>query len=356
MLELRVRKSFPGRPDSAPFSLEIEFRAGAGVTALFGPSGAGKTLTLDSIAGFAAPDEGRILLDDRILFDAASGVNLPPRFRHCGYVFQNYALFPHMTLRQNLAFAAERRPRLERHRKVNEMLERFHLADAAGRRPHELSGGEKQRCSIARALIGSPRFLLLDEPARGLDAPLRAELYNLLRQVRAEFPTPILLVTHDLSECFELADEMLVLRDGRLVQSGPPRAIADRPANVEVARLLGIFNLLPADILELNPQANLSRLRVAGFELTGPYFPGHFRGDRVWLCVRPDQLAATARNGAPGPNQAPAQLLRVVEMPHAVRLEFGGDIRVEMPRAEYERQKQNKEWLVGFPQQALRVL
>ena len=149
---------------------------------------------------------------------------------------------------------------------------------------------------------------------------------------------------------------MLILREGRLVQSGPPRAIAERPANVEVARLLGIFNLLPADIVELNPQLHLSRLRVGGFELAGPYFPGRFRGDRVWLCVRPDQLTATARNGAPGANQVPAQLVRVVEMPQSARLEFAGEIRVELPRAEYEKQKQNKEWLVGFPQQALRVL
>jgi len=356
MVELRVRHRFPARPDSAAFALEIEFRAGSGVTVLFGPSGAGKTLTLDCIAGFTAPEEGRILLDDEILFDAGSGVNLPPRARHCGYVFQNYALFPHMTLRQNLAFAAERRPRLERHRKVNEMLERFHLADAAGRRPHELSGGEKQRCSIARALIGSPRLLLLDEPARGLDAPLRTEFYALLRQVRAEFQLPTVLVTHDLEECFELGDEMLILREGRLVQSGPPRAIAERPANVEVARLLGIFNLLPAEVLELNPQRNLSRLRVGDFELAGPYFPGRFRGDRVWLCVRPDQLSATAREGTPGANQVPAQLMRAVELPQSARLEFAGGINVELARAEYERQKSNREWQVGFPQHALRVL
>jgi len=356
MLELRIRKRFPARPDSAPFSLELEFRMAAGISVLFGPSGSGKTLILDCIAGFAAPDEGRIMLDDEILFDAASGVHLAPQKRHCGYVFQNYALFPHMTLRQNLAFAAERRPRLERHRKVNEMLERFHLTDAAGRRPHELSGGQKQRCSIARALIGSPKLLLLDEPARGLDAPLRSELYQLLRQVRAGFQIPVLLVTHDLDECFELGDEMLVLRDGRLVQSGPPRSVADKPASVEVARLLGIFNLLEADIVELNPQRNLSRLRLGDLEISGTYFPGRLKGDRVWLCVRPDQLTAGGRDGAPGPNQIPAQLLRVVEAPGAVRLEFSGGIRVEVTRPEFERQKHNKEWVVGFPPQALRIV
>ncbi|MGE5645613.1 MAG: ABC transporter ATP-binding protein [Acidobacteriota bacterium] len=356
MLELRIRKRFAGRPDSAPFSLDVEFRAADGITVLFGPSGSGKTLTLDSIAGFATPDEGRILLDDEILLDAASGVNLPPQARHCGYVFQNYALFPHMTLRQNLEFAAERRPRLERHRKVNEMLERFHLEDAGGRRPHEVSGGQKQRCSIARALIGSPKLLLLDEPARGLDAPLRTELYELLRQVRADFRIPAVLVTHDLEECFELAGEMLILREGRLVQSGTPRAIAERPANAEVARLLGIFNLIEAEIVELNPQSNVSRLRANGFDLTGPYFPGRLRGDRVSICVRPDQLTAGARDGSPAPNHVPAELVRAVETPHAVRLEFAGGIHVELARSEFEKQKDNKHWVVGFPQQGLRVL
>src|ERR1700675_5056960 len=190
MLQARLRKSFAPKPDSAGFTLDLEFSATAGVTVLFGPSGAGKTLVLDSIAGFVKPDEGRVLLDNDILYDAAAGGHLPPQKSNCGYVFQNYALFPHMTLRENLVFAAERRPRLERHRRVNDMLEKFRLTDAAGRRPHEVSGGQRQRCSIARALIGAPKLLLFDEPAQGLDAPLRTEFYGVLRQVQEEFKTP----------------------------------------------------------------------------------------------------------------------------------------------------------------------
>src|SRR5271154_5676351 len=220
MIEAKIRKHYAPGPDSAGFLLDLEFRATAGVTVLFGSSGSGKTLTLDAIAGFVRPDEGRILLDDKILFDGAARVHLPPRSRRCGYVFQNYALFPHMTLRQNLEFAAERAPRLGRHRKVTEMLEKFHLGEVAGHRPYQLSGGQKQRCSIARALIGAPRVLLLDEPGRGLDARLRAEFYAVLRQVRQDFGTPMLLVTHDFEESLELGDEMLVMREGRIVQSG----------------------------------------------------------------------------------------------------------------------------------------
>src|ERR1700689_1333016 len=244
MLQARLRKTFPQRPDSAGFSLDLEFQAASGVTVLFGPSGSGKTLVLDSVAGFVRPEEGRILLDDDLLFDGAAGVHLPPQARNCGYVFQKGALFPHMTLRENLEFAAERRPRLERHRRVNEMLERFRLTEAAGRRPHELSGGQRQRCSIARALIGGPKLLLLDEPTQGLDAPVRQEFYAVLRQVRADSKTPILMVTHDLEACFELAEEMIVVREGRIVQSGKPSQILDSPANLDVARLLGEFNFL----------------------------------------------------------------------------------------------------------------
>ena len=272
MIEARIRKRFPAGPESAGFALDIEFKAGNATTVLFGPSGSGKTLTLDSVAGFMRPDEGRILLDNDILFDATAGVLIPSRKRRCGYVFQNYALFPHMTLRKNLEFAVENRPGLERRRRVNEMLEKFHLAEVSGRRPHEVSGGQKQRCSIARALIGSPRLLLLDEPARGLDAPLRSELYSILRQVRADYGVPILLVTHDLDEALQLGDEMLVMREGRLVQSGTPREVLEEPSNIEVARLLGLYNLLPVEIRALDPGRNSSRLRYQEFDLAGRTF------------------------------------------------------------------------------------
>jgi ABC-type sulfate/molybdate transport systems ATPase subunit len=356
MLQARLRKTFPQRPDSAGFSLDLELKAAAGVTVLFGPSGSGKTQVLDSIAGFTRPDEGRILLDDDLLFDAATGVHLPPQARNCGYVFQNYALFPHMSLRENLMFAAERRPRLERHRRVNEMLDTFRLTEAAGRRPHEVSGGQRQRCSIARALIVAPKLLLLDEPGQGLDAPLKAEFYEVLRQVRADFKTPILLVTHDLDECFELGEEMLILREGRIVQSGPPRKILDQPANIDVARLLGVFNLIPCEIRALDPSRNTSKVQMGDVELDGLYFPGRFKGDRVTLCIRPEQLILSVRLGRAGPNQIAAELKRAVEKPHGMRLEFENGVFADMGRDEFERLRDNKDWLIEFPPASLRVL
>ena len=164
---------------------------------------------------------------------------------------------------------------------MTELLEKFHLTETAGRRPHEVSGGQRQRCSIARALIGAPKLLLLDEPATGLDAELRAEFYQALRQVRTEFSTPMLLVTHDLDECFELADEMLMLSRGKLIQSGSPRHVLDKPASLEVARILGAFNILEAEIKTLDPGRNTSRLQVGEFELEGSYFPGDRKSTRL---------------------------------------------------------------------------
>ncbi|MEI9814124.1 MAG: ABC transporter ATP-binding protein [Acidobacteriota bacterium] len=356
MIQAKLKKTFSARPDSAPFALDLDFTAKHGVTVLFGPSGSGKTLTLDLLAGFVQADEGRVLLEDQILFDGAAGVHLAPQARNCGYVFQNYALFPHMTLRENLAFGAERRPRLERHRHVNEMLEKFRLTEVAGRRPHQVSGGQRQRCSIARALIGGPKLLLLDEPTQGLDTPLRAELYATLRQVRKDFSTPILLVTHDLDECFELADEMLVLREGKLAQSGSPAEILEQPATAEVARLLGRFNLMHAEIKTLDPGRNVSTVQVGQFELEGPYFKGHFKGDRVTLCARTEMVKALPRQGKVGPNQMHASLERTAVTSRGVRLEFTGGIAAETSQADYDLISDASDWVVEFPRHSLRVV
>ena len=353
MILARISKRFAPAPDSAGFSLDIEFEAQPGVTVLFGASGAGKTLTLDSIAGFSKPDAGRILLDDKIVFDAAASVNLRPQDRHCGYVFQNYALFPHMTVRQNLAFAAEPQPRLERHRRVAEMMERFHLVDLAGRRPHELSGGQKQRCSIARALIGSPKVLLLDEPARGLDVSLRAELYTLIRALRADFRIPILLVTHDLEECFALGDTLLIYDSGRIIQSGPPQKALDRPASSDVARLLGFGNVFDAEILALDPGRNTSRIRARDREFYATYFPGHLLGARIALGVRSGDVRV---HSAPGDNRMPAKLSRVVEQPRGVRLEFADGLVADVSRYDYAQQRDNQEWYLELPPDAFRPI
>lgn len=354
MIEARVIKQFPAARDSAGFSLDVELALRDGVTALFGPSGSGKTLTLDCIAGFVRPDDGRILIDNGIVYDGPARVCLPPQDRRCGYVFQNYALFPHMSLRDNLMFAAATAKSIERHRKVNEMLERFRLTEVAGRKPHELSGGQKQRCSIARALIAAPRALLLDEPARGLDAPLRAELYTTLREVRSDFAMPVLLVTHNLDECFELADHMVAYRDGRIVQAGTPPAVCSQPGTLELASLLGIFNILPVEIRALDPSRNSSVLRLDEFDIVSEYYPGRLKGDRVHLLATPRQLRAMPRMGKPGANQVPVRLQRVIETADGCRVEFAEGVSVEIARGPVDRN--NGDWVIEFPTRGLRIL
>lgn len=352
MIQAAISKRFPAARESAAFSLDVSFHARQGVTVLFGPSGAGKTLVLDCIAGFVRPEKGRILVEDILLFDAEAGVNRPPRERRCAYVLQNYALFPHMTVKDNLLFAGHGIPTVERRRRVNEMLERFRLTGVAGRRPHQLSGGQRQRCSLARSLVVVPRVLLLDEPARGLDAPLRAGLYEILRQIRQDYSIPILLVTHNLDECFELADEMYILRDGSIVQSGSPESVCAKPASLDIARLLGMYNILPVEIVSLDPSRNTSVLRYGEHELQAAYFPGRLKGDKVHLLVTPRQLQARPRDIRSGAG-IPADLERAVPIPDGMRLEFAGGLQAEMPLESYT---QTKEWTVEFPARALRIL
>ncbi len=354
MIQASIGKQFPAARESAAFSLEVAFHAAKGITVLFGPSGAGKTLVLDCIAGFVRPEGGRILVEDVLLFDAEAGVNRSPQQRRCGYVLQNYALFPHMTVRENLLFAAQNTGSVERHRRVGEMLERFRLTDVAGRRPHQLSGGQRQRCSLARSLVVVPRVLLLDEPARGLDSPLRSELYDILRHIREEFAIPILLVTHNLEECFELADEMFIFRDGRIVQNGPPAVVCGRPASLDIARLLGMYNIVPVEIRSLDPSRNTSVLRLGEYDLQAEYFPGRFKGDHVHLLVTPKQLRARPRDiHNSSRNSVPAELERTVHVPDGVRLEFLGGLQVEVAREAYT---QTREWTIEFPSQGLRIL
>jgi molybdate transport system ATP-binding protein len=361
MIQAKIVKQFRPGPESAGFHLEVEVEAGAGVTVLYGPSGSGKTLTLDCIAGFSDPDAGRIMLDNRILFDAESGVNLRPQERSCGYVFQNYALFPHMTLRENLAFAAHGLPRLERHRRIAEQLERFKLTDMAGRYPHELSGGQKQRGSIARALITKPQMVLLDEPGRGLDAALKSDLYSLIQELKGGLEVPVVLVTHDLEECCALAERVMIYEAGRIVHRGSPDDLLRNPVTGDVARLLGGFVFYDAQVISLDPGRQASRVRVLfedgeADELDGPHLRGCFKGDRVRLCARPEELMVRTQ---PGGNRIRRDLKQTIERPQFIRASFAGGVVVDVPRDAWrslEPAGRQTGWWVEIPASSLRQI
>lgn len=298
----KIRKSMRAVGDTPGFTLDFDLHAEPGMTVLIGPSGSGKTLTLDCIAGLATPDDGRVLVDEQLYFDAQTGVNIAAERRRCGYVFQQDVLFPHMTVRHNLRFAAAvaRGPvqrGLQMRRRITELLDAFDLAELADRKPVQLSGGQKQRAALARILVGEPKILLLDEPSQGLDAALRRSFYDILRTARSRLNVPVLLVTHDIDECFALADQVYVMSAGRCLQSGAAETVLTQPANLDIVRLLGAHTALPAEILALDPGRNTSRLRVLGNEISGPYFPGHLIGDHGHLCVRTSELRAVAGRG-----------------------------------------------------------
>lgn len=361
VIDARIRKQLRGHRAENPFTLDIHLRSEGAVTALLGPSGAGKTLALRCLAGFTRPDEGRILVDDQLYFDAAANVNISPQRRRCGYIFQDHTLFPHMSVRENLNFATQSSHslasgRLDRRRRVNELLERFELTPLAERRPHQLSGGQKQRAAIARALVGRPRFLLLDEPTTGLDYRLRANFYEVLRQVKEMHEVPMVLVTHELDECFELADSVCFVNHGRILQSGPKEQVIARPASLEVARLLDIYVLLPSEITMLDPGNNTSRLRIAGQQVEGPYLRGHLIGDNGWICVRTQELRIFPNSNRKSGNQLLLPLQRTLNVARGVRLELESGISVTISESHFADLGGSRDLLVEIPKTAVHFL
>jgi len=211
------------------FTLDVEWQIGNELAVLFGNSGSGKSMTLQCIAGLLKPDEGLIRANGDLFFDTALRVNVSPEKRSFGYVFQDRALFPHMTVRGNITYGCKRLRKSEIRQAVDEMIGLFHLGGLEDRFPAEISGGQKQRVALARALIGKPEALLLDEPFSALDHSIRLEMINLLKEVRAEFNLPVVLVTHDVLEACTMADKIVVYSGGKILRTGFPSEIFPLP-------------------------------------------------------------------------------------------------------------------------------
>ena len=265
-----------------------------------GPSGCGKTTLLRLIAGFIKPDAGAIRLNGE---DVSA---LPTRSRECGVVFQAYALFPHMRVRENVAYPLRVREVAadERRRRAADMLELVGLTGLSDRLPAQLSGGQQQRVALARALVFGPRALLLDEPLSALDAATRAAMRDEIRRIQRAQNIATLLITHDQDEALSLADRIVLLNEGRFVQSGSPHEIYDRPADAFVAGFVGRANLLDARVIDSQTiDTPIGRLT------TPPH--GRAAGSALRVLVRPERIeVASATNGATGENVFAAKVLR----------------------------------------------
>lgn len=230
---------------ATPIPLAVELACGPGeVLALVGPSGSGKSTVLRCIAGLHHPSEGRITCAGETWLDTRARRVTPTAARRIGMVFQNYALFPHLTALDNVREALPDRRDRDAREKALHLLAKVNLEGLAHRRPHQLSGGQQQRVAVARALAREPRVLLLDEPFSAVDRATREKLYGELAELRREFAMPVILVTHDLEEAVMLADRMTLLSQGRSLQSGSPLTLMREPESLDVARLVGLRNLL----------------------------------------------------------------------------------------------------------------
>ena len=262
MLEVSVTKSL------GSFDLDARFQCPAkGIVALFGRSGAGKTSVVNALAGLIRPDAGRIAVADSVLFDSASGIDLPPEKRRLGYVFQEGRLFPHYSVRGNLLYGAKRAPRDPAGVSLEQVVDLLGLGDLLDRRPRDLSGGEKQRVALGRALLAKPRLLLMDEPLASLDQPRKEEVLPFIERLRDELDLPIVYVTHAMEEIVRLADTMVLIDDGKVAATGPVEEITGR---LELRPLTGRYEAgatLPVTVARHDPADQLSTLAFDGGEL-----------------------------------------------------------------------------------------
>lgn len=288
LLDLAIRKKLGN------FELEADLRLSTNqgqVLVLFGPSGSGKTITLRCIAGALDPDAGYISIDGRVVFDSRHRVNVKLADRRVGYLPQNYALFPHLTIADNIAFGLFNREKKQAARRVRELVSLMQLDDLENRYPRQLSGGQQQRVAFARALAPEPSILLLDEPFSALDAAIRAELRQNLALLSRELALPVVFITHDLEEAYMLADRIAVYERGRILQYGSRDDVFYRPATREVARLVNMRNIWPGTVVGHRQHENtrLVQFRV-GFGDLWAAVPATFSPDGSFtLSLRPEQ-------------------------------------------------------------------
>lgn len=288
MIEIQIKRNLPG------FNLDVVVCVNQEILAILGPSGSGKTMTLRCIAGLDRPDEGFIKLNDRVLFDSESKINVPARARKIGFVFQNYALFPHLNVCENIAYGINSLEKNSADEKIEQLMQRMHIADLGHRYPHQLSAGQQQRVALARAIAPGPDVLLLDEPFSALDTPRRERLEYELLMLQQYYQGDILFVTHDLAQGYKLGSRIAVFNKGRIVQCGPKNEVIFNPADRSVARLTGVKNMMEGIVVEKMDRQN-TRVKVPQLEkplrVAGGNHVDSQVGQAVTIGIRPEYIS-----------------------------------------------------------------
>jgi len=275
------------RCESASFVLDVFVELPPGISILFGPSGAGKSTLLDCISGLVRPDAGKITIGEHVLFDSAMREDVPPQKRRIAYVFQTLALFPHLTVAQNIEYGLNDIPERKRRTQVKEILAAFRVERLRNQKPAQISGGERQRTALARSLVTEPRVLLLDEPLTGLDAGLKAAIVEDLRAWNAAKCIPILYVTHNREEVDALGERVIAIDNGRVVSHGTPMDVLDAPRRKRLAQAVGFENLLDAAVVGIREPDGVMRVRLgeSRCEIEVPLVHANI-GDHVQVAIR----------------------------------------------------------------------
>jgi molybdate transport system ATP-binding protein len=334
-LQVRVRRTLSS--EDGGFQLDVSFALEKGITILFGPSGAGKTTLLDCIAGLAYPDQGRIAAGARMLFDSDEGTNLSPTERKIGYVFQDVALFPHLSVERNVAYGLGGLKAEDRKSRVAGALESLRILDLRARRPAELSGGERQRVALARALVMQPSVLLLDEPLAALDMPVRMKIAEDLRSSIQALPIPVLYVTHSRDEVFMLGESMLMMERGRIIAEGTPHQVMSAPRSETVAQLAGFENIFDAQVTSIHEERGTMTCVIGtGVELETPLVRAEVGSKlRVGISAGDVLLATSAPVGLSARNILPGKLLSLWQRDMIVvaRVDCGAEMSVHLTLA-----------------------
>lgn len=334
-IQVSILKKLASR-NSNEFTLDAEFKCLNEMIVLFGPTGAGKTLTLNCIAGLEVPDKGRIIVNGTTYFDSEKNINISPQKRKVGYLFQNYALFPHLTVEKNIMFGMRFGNNIK---ELENMLDLFEIHGLEKRYPSQLSGGQRQRVALARALIIQPKILLLDEPFSAIDHTTRVRLRRDLKKIRELIKIPIVLITHNPVEAYSMADTLIVYRHGGIEQIGSPKEIFTKPKSMNVARLVGMNNIFKGKVLATREDEIVIQSQE---KITAPGVSDLKIGEEVTWCIRPDHVMVLQEDlnlgKAVAENIFSGKIIEIVSKGSTYLLFVDGifNLEIEMPAHAFE--------------------